>query len=64
MFVRRKRNKSGVVSIQIIDKSSGKYSLYQTVGSSKDENEIALLVKKGNKIIQQLSGQHFFNFDL
>jgi len=57
MFVRRKRNKSGVVS-------SGKYSLYQTVGSSKDENEIALLVKKGNKIIQQLSGQHFFNFDL
>lgn len=64
MFVRRKRNKSGVVSVQIIDKSSGKYSLYQTVGSSKDENEIALLVKKGNKIIQQLSGQHFFNFDL
>ncbi len=64
MFVRRKHNKSGIVSVQIIDKSSGKYSVYETVGSSKDENEIALLVKKGNGIIQKLSGQHRINFDL
>ena len=63
MFVRQKQNKSGIVSVQIIDKNSGKYRLYQTVGSALDKNEINLLVKKGNDIIQKISGQHHFNFD-
>ncbi len=27
MFVRQKKNKSGVISIQVIDKSSGKYKV-------------------------------------
>ncbi len=63
MFVRQKQNKSGIVSVQIIDKSSGKYRLYQTVGSASDKNQIDLLVKKGNDIIQQISGQQHFNFD-
>lgn len=63
MFVRKKPNKSGVVSVQIIDKSSGKYQLYETVGSSSDEREIALLVKKGKAIIQNVSGQQSFHFD-
>lgn len=63
MFVRQKRNKSGIVSVQIIDKSSGKYCLYQTVGSAFVEKEIVSLVKKGNDIIQKISGQQRFNFD-
>ncbi len=64
MFVRQKRNKSGVVSVQIIDKSSGKYSLYQTVGSALDKSEISLLVKKGNDIIKNISGQQSLNFNV
>lgn len=64
MFVRQKRNKSGIVSVQIIDKSSGRYSLYQTIGSALDKKEIDLLVKKGNDIIQKISGQQHFNFDI
>lgn len=63
MFVRQKQNKSGIISVQIIDKSSGKYCLYQTVGSSSDKNEIDLLVKKGNSMIQKISGQESFYFD-
>jgi hypothetical protein len=33
MFVREKKNKSGTVSVQIIDKSTGSYHVAKTVGS-------------------------------
>src|SRR5690554_3172543 len=36
MFVRKKKNPSGVISVQVIDKSSGKYVVRKTVGSSSD----------------------------
>ncbi len=39
MFIRKKTNKSGSVSIQIIDKSSG-YKVVKTIGSSKDPEKI------------------------
>lgn len=63
MFVRKKPNKSGLVSVQIIDKSSGKYVVRETVGSSEDPLEIAFLVKKGKQRISQLSGQVPLGFD-
>ena len=44
MFVRKKLNMSGVISVQIIDKSSGRYVVYKTIGSSSDDNEIIHLV--------------------
>lgn len=47
MFVRQKKNKSGVVSIQVIDKSSGAYKLIRTIGSSANEKEIEGFVKEG-----------------
>jgi len=40
MFVRKKKNKSGVVSVQVIDKSSGKYKVKKTIGSSSKPDEI------------------------
>ena len=49
MFVRKKPNKSGLVSVQIIDKSSGKYVVRQTVGSSSDPTEIDFLIKKAKQ---------------
>lgn len=62
MFVRKKSNKSGSVSIQIIDKSSGKYKVVKTVGSSKDSNEIEKLYQKAYKLIPALQQQNTFNF--
>jgi len=47
MFVRKKKNKSGLVSVQIIDKSTGKYKMIKTIGSSEDPNRIAELVETG-----------------
>jgi transposase len=57
VFVRKKNNVSGVVSVQIIDKSSGKYELYRTVGSSIDKNAIAALVSKAKLQILEISKQ-------
>lgn len=57
MFVRKKKNKSGSVSIQIIDKSTGKYRVVKTVGSSSDPDQIDFLWKKAHYVIPELTGQ-------
>jgi hypothetical protein len=46
MFFRKKKNMSGVISIQIIDKSCGEYKLIKTIGSSADELVIDKLVEQ------------------
>ena len=56
MFVRRKKNKSGVINIQIIDKSSGKYKMIKTIGSSKNPIEIEKFVQKGRVWIKEKLG--------
>ena len=43
MFVREKKNKSGTVSVQIIEKRGGVYRVAKTVGSSREKKEIARL---------------------
>jgi len=57
MFVRKKKNKSGIVSIQIIDKSTGRYRVRQTIGSSSDQQEIGQLVVKAKKWIETFKGE-------
>jgi transposase len=56
MFVRKKRNRSGVISVQVIDKSSGKYKMIKTIGSSSDADQIERLVKGGENWIKQKLG--------
>lgn len=62
MFVRKKRNKSGVISVQVIDKSSGKYKMLKTIGSSSDSNLIELLIKQGEQWIKDYIGQQELDF--
>ncbi len=62
MFVRGKKNKSGTISVQIIDKSSGSYRVIKTIGSSSDPDEIAYLRKKAYTIIPTLIGQTSIDF--
>jgi len=59
MFVRKKKNKSGSVSIQIISKSNGKYKVVETIGCSKNEIEIEQLVKKANERVTELKPNLF-----
>ena len=57
MFVRKKKNKSGIISVQVIDKSTGKYRVRKTIGSSADLEEVAHLVHKANKWIEAYKGE-------
>jgi hypothetical protein len=63
MFVRKKLNKSGIISVQIIEKVSGKSSLVKTIGSSADPTTITSLVIKGKQFIDTLKRQSSFYFD-
>ncbi len=62
MFVRKKKNKSGVISVLVVDKSTGKYRLVKTIGSSKDPTEIEQLFEEGHDFIQHYRGQQTINF--
>ena len=58
MFVRKKKNKSGSVSIQIIDKSTGVYRVVKTVGNSKDAEQIERLFQQAYHEIPRITGQY------
>jgi len=45
MFLRKKSNKSGSVSVQIISKHRGNYTVEQTIGSSANEQELYQLTQ-------------------
>ena len=62
MFVRKKKNKSGVVSVQVIDKSSGKYKMVKTIGSSSSTPEINALYNQGLDYIKHYQGQQTVDF--
>ena len=57
MFVRQKRNQSGSISVQVIDKSNG-YRVVQTIGTAVDPVEVARLVELGKLFIVRQSGQY------
>lgn len=63
MFVRKKKNKSGVISIQIIEKRDGKSVLLKTIGSSADPKEIQTLFEQGKVYVLQFGGQQVFQFE-
>ena len=46
MFIRKHKNKSGSISVYIVDKSEGTYRVVKSVGSSKSETEVEKLVQK------------------
>ena len=64
MYIRQKENKSGVISVQIIDKSQGKYEVVKTIGISQDPQEITGLVNEGKVYISKYMGQIDFNFEV
>ena len=57
MFLRKKNNKSGSISVQIISKSGGKYKVVKTIGCSKTEQEVQKLFYLGKQEIERLTMQ-------
>lgn len=62
MFIRKKKNKSGVISVQIIDKSSGRYLVHKTIGSSSSLSTVEKLIVDANEYIRNLNGSQEFDF--
>ena len=63
MFVRQKKNKSGLVSVQVIDKARGKYRVVKTIGCCYDPQELAALLVQAETWIREQSGIAEFDFD-
>jgi transposase len=64
VFVRKKPNKSGVISVQVISKAMGKYQVVKTIGSSKDAEQINNLEAEGERYIALLTKQSTINFEI
>jgi transposase len=62
MFVRKKVNKSGVVSVQVITKMNGRSKLVKSIGSSSDDGLIASFVAQGHQFIASFGGQQTIDF--
>ncbi|CAN5464676.1 IS1634 family transposase [soil metagenome] len=62
MFVRKKPNKSGSTSVQVIDKSSGSYNVVKTLGSSDDPQQVDQLTRRAHQWISDHLGQSEIDF--
>ena len=58
MFVRRKTNKSGNISVHVVDKSRGGFKVIKAFGSASTGYEADLLEIKARQYIKELTGQH------
>ena len=56
MFIRQKRNMSGVVSVQVIDKSSGRYTFHKAIGSTANSLGIQQLIAEAELWVKNHSG--------
>lgn len=56
MFVRKKQNASGSLSIQIISKNRGKYKVIRTVGCAKTKREEELLFLLAKSELERIQG--------
>ena len=65
MFIRRLKNRSGSISIQIVSKDRGRYKVVKTIGCATMLHDIEKLELKGKQEIEKLSGleQKLFGFD-
>ncbi len=64
MFIRQKNNKSGTVSIQIIDRSRGRYKTVKTIGTSMDPLQLDRLNAQAKTELIRLTQPLDINFNI
>ncbi len=62
VFLRKKKNKSGKISVQIIDKSTGKYKVLKTIGCSSHPEQLERYIKEGRDWIKSKLAQLEIDF--
>ena len=63
MFIRKKKNKSGSTSIQLVDKSSGKSIVVRSLGSAKSDEDLEELIEKAQEELIIIKKQSKIDFD-
>ena len=63
MFTRRKHNRSGTISVVVVDKRGGGFKEVHKVGVARTEEEAALLEARGRHWIATYGGQQLIDFD-
>lgn len=63
MFVRKKKNRSGSVSVVVVDKRGGRFKELLTVGIAKADDEVDTLVQRGQRWIDDYLGVRRIDFD-
>lgn len=58
MFIRKKRNSSGSVSVQVIQKVKGRNRLVKTISCATTQQKIKKLVETGYQEIEKITGQN------
>lgn len=64
MFIKRKKNRSGTVSVVVAEKISGRYRELVTIGIARSPEEIDTLVAEGNEWIDRESTRRHPRLDL
>src|SRR5690606_30122083 len=57
MFIRQKKNKSGSISVQILQKIGRRNKLIKSIGSAVSQDDLAILLAKANQELQRVQGQ-------
>jgi len=63
MFTRRKHNRSGTISIVVVDKSCGRFTEIHRVGVARNEEEALALEVEGRHWIDTFGGQQVIDFE-
>ena len=63
MFTRRKHNRSGTISVVVVDKSDGRFKEIHRVGVARSEDEAATLEAEGRHWIETYGGQQLIDFE-
>lgn len=63
MYVRHKRNRSGSITIVVVDKSNGAYREIKTFGTSKEPKELDGFLLEASRWISRYGGQQELDFD-
>ncbi|MFH1561498.1 MAG: IS1634 family transposase [Patescibacteria group bacterium] len=61
MYIRKRKNKSGTISVQIIQKKHGKYKVLKHIGTAKTKTELDYLFSHAKDVKQQLNPQLSFD---
>ncbi len=62
MFVRKKKNRSGSISVVVVDKHGGKFKELHTVGVAHNTDEVNTLYQEGKEWIRQHLGMQELDF--